>query len=281
MTRTSQSQQAILEREAPSEHPARTGMTHVVASGKGGVGKSTLSILLAREMAVRGRRVLLFDGSQNQGNLHILLGVAPARDLVGLLAGDSEPESLLRHVSEGLWLLPSASGSERLQGFSPLDRARLHLRLSELFDSYDDIVVDAGPGYEAAVRAATMRASRLIAVAVPEPASLADAYAVVKLVHLQAPTLAIDLLVNQVVDEEEGLAVLERLQFASERFLGRSLGYLGSVRERSDVRASARTPGALLGLRDDDVAGAAERILDADANAAGERDARAGDSWAI
>lgn len=279
MTRTTLAQNAILEQESPAADRRRLGATHVVASGKGGVGKSTISILLAMELAARGRRVLLFDGSQNQGNLHILLGVAPSRELVDLLSGESEPQALLRPISDGLWLLPSASGSERLQGYSPLDRARLYGCLSELFDSYDDIVVDAGPGYEAAVRAATMRASRLIAVAVPEPASLADAYAMVKLVHLQAPTLPVDLLVNQVSGDEEGLAVLERLQFASERFLGRTLGYLGSVRERSDLRASARTPGALLGLRDGGVAAAAERILASDTNQ--EHDARPGDSWAI
>ena len=219
--------------------------TFVVGSGKGGVGKSVLAVLLGVALAARGKRVLLFDGSQNQGNLHILMGVHPAPRL----------EALLR-------LLPADSGTEALHALGPTDRARLHLRLSGLYDGFDAVVVDSGPGVEGVVRAAATRATRLVAVAVPEPASLSDVYATIKLVHLQAPALPIDVLVNRVFEPQEGAATHERLQVAARRFLHRDLGYLGAVPEDTTLRLAARRPAALLEAACDAMPGIADCLLE-------------------
>lgn len=218
----------------------------VVGSGKGGVGKSVLSVLFAAELAHCGQRVLLLDGAQNQGNLHILLGVRPVGRLELLLTGDVRPEELLRPLGERLWLLPADSGAERLHALGPVDRARLHHRLSGLYDGFEAVVVDAGPGVESAVRVATMRADRLAVVAVPEPTSLSDAYALMKLVHLQLPQLPLEVLVNRVADPGEGPAAFERLSLAARRFLGRELVYLGAVPEDPWLREAVRHPGQLL-----------------------------------
>lgn len=255
-----------LEREPADTAPSVSAVATlteavVVGSGKGGVGKSSLATLLAAEIARQGRRVLLLDGAQNQGNLHILLGVRPSRALDALLRGEAEPEELLVRVAEGLWLLPGTSGSEQVQGLSALDRARLHRRLTGLYDAFDLVVIDAGPGLDAAIRVAAMRATRLVTVAVPEPASLSDAYALLKLVHLQAPTLPIDVLVNRTLSAEEGPATYERLGLAARRFLERDLGYLGSVGEDPAIGRAVRTPGALLAAVFPEVSAAAERLL--------------------
>jgi flagellar biosynthesis protein FlhG len=262
MMRQMMLQEPTLEIRTQRERARPAAEAIVVASGKGGVGKSTLAALLGTELAAAGRRVLLLDGSLNQGNLHVLLGVPASRGLASLLLESGDPRSLVLPVGDRLALLPAASGSEELQRFGPLDRARLHRRLSDLFDSFDTVVVDAGTGFDGAIRAATIRASRLVAVAIPEPTSLVDAYAVVKLVHLQAPRLAMDLLVNRVEEEAEGVLVYERLRLAVGRFLDRTIGYLGSIRERREIRQVARTPGAILSYRNEDVTGAARRLLE-------------------
>ena len=83
----------------------------VIGSGKGGVGKSMLGVLLAAAFARSGRRTLLLDGAQNQGNLHILLGVRPAAPLGAVLAGDAEPAALMVPVAENLVLVPGDSGA--------------------------------------------------------------------------------------------------------------------------------------------------------------------------
>jgi hypothetical protein len=103
----------------------------VIGSGKGGVGKSVLSIALAAAFARMGHRTLLLDGAQNQGNLHILLGVRPARAAGRLLAGEAEPAALHGVGERELVLVPGDSGAEALYTLSAIDRARLHRRLSD------------------------------------------------------------------------------------------------------------------------------------------------------
>jgi flagellar biosynthesis protein FlhG len=232
----------------------------VIGSGKGGVGKSVLSVALAAAFARTGRRTLLLDGAQNQGNLHILLGVRPAAPLSALLAGEAQPEDLLVPVTGSLSLLPADSGAESLYSLGSIDRARLHHRLSALYDAFDAVVIDGGSGIESVVRAGGIRASRLAVVAAPEPASLADAYALLKIVNLQVPSLPIEVMVNRVAADEEGQAVFDRLHLAAERFLRRDVGYLGCIPEDESLRQGARRPGALLETRCDAIDAIAERI---------------------
>jgi flagellar biosynthesis protein FlhG len=234
----------------------------VLGSGKGGVGKSVLAVAIAAALARRGRRTLLLDGAQNQGNLHILLGIRPALPLTSVLAGEADPEDLLVPVTDGLTLLPADSGAESLYGLGAVDRARLHRRLSGLYDGFDAVVVDGGSGIESAVRAAGIRASRLAVVAVPEPASLADAYALIKIVSLQVPSVPIEVMVNRASADEEGRVVVDRLRLAAERFLRRDVGWLGCVPEDEALRRAARRPGALLETRLEAIEAIAERLGD-------------------
>jgi flagellar biosynthesis protein FlhG len=211
----------------------------VVGSGKGGVGKSTLAVLLARALALRSGRVLLVDGAQNQGNLHVLLGLRPAAPLTALLDREVEPAGLPVPAGPGLWLLPAESGNPELHALGRVDRARLHCRLSTLFDGFDRVVVDGGPGIDNVVRNASIRAERLLVVTVPEPAALSDAYALIKIVHLHAPGLPVSVLVNRTRDAEEGAACFARLELAARRFLALAPDFLGSVAEDESLRAAA------------------------------------------
>jgi flagellar biosynthesis protein FlhG len=232
----------------------------VIGSGKGGVGKSALSVLLAAELARGERRVLLLDGAHNQGNLHVLLGVRPAARLDALVAGEIEVADLVVPIAERLWLLPGDSGAESLHGMAPVDRARLQRRLSSVYDEFDAVVVDAGAGIESVLRA-TIRASRLVVVAVPEPASLSDAYALIKIAHLQVPSLAVDVVVNRALGDGEAHTAFGRLQLAAERFLRRELRYLGAVSEDAEIARRVRTPGALLAHASTEVAAVAGSLL--------------------
>ena len=246
---------------ALAEPPAPEGPDAVViGSGKGGVGKSVLSVALAAAFARAGRRTLLLDGAQNQGNLHILLGVRPVAPLSALLGGEIRPEELVVSVNERLALLPADSGDEALYSLGAIDRARLHRRLSALYDAFDTVVIDGGSGIDSVVRAGGIRASRLAVVVAPEPASLADAYALLKIVNLQVPSLPIEVMVNRVTADEEGQAVFDRLHLAAERFLRRELGYLGCVPEDDVLRQGARRPGALLDTRVGAIDAIAQRL---------------------
>lgn len=237
----------------------RSTAVFAIGSGKGGVGKSALSAMLAASFARLGRRVLLFDAAHNQGNQHVMLGVRPAASIDALVAGDLAPEALIVPLAERLWLLPAESGAESLYGMTPVDRARLHRRLTVLYDGFDVVVVDGGPGLESVVRA-TIRASRLVVVTVPEPASLSDAYALIKIAHLQMPSLPVDVVVNRVDRAEELNAAFGRLALAAERFLDRELRLLGAVFEDAEIARRVRAPGTLLEHECGDVARLAERL---------------------
>ena len=233
-------EQAV-ERPEPSVKPVL-----VFGSGKGGVGKSVVAVLAAQALAAGGTRVLLVDGSQNLGHLHVLLGISIEARLEHVLRGEAEPASLLRQVTEGLWLLPSDSGAESLYALPAVDQARLHHRLASLYDGFDVVIVDAGPGLETVVRLATMGGTRLVVVTVPEVTALTDAYALVKLVHAQVPSLPIDLLVNRAVGPRDAAETAERLSVAVGRFLGRELTTIGGLDETPALRDAMRRPGALL-----------------------------------
>ncbi len=236
---------AMMAGRRPDPVPPAGPPTIVIGSGKGGVGKSVVSVLLAERLSAEGRRVLLVDGSQNLGNLHVLFGVQRGARLEHLLSDAARPKDLLCPVNDTLWLLPADSGAESLHALGAVDRARLHHRLSTLYADFDAVIVDAGAGIESVVRVSTMGATRLVMLTVPEPAALTDAYATMKIVHAQVTDLPMDVLVNRVMDEREGPEAYERLATATERFLHRGLRYLGALWEDDDIRRAVRTPGRL------------------------------------
>lgn len=214
----------------------------VVGSGKGGVGKSVVSIMLAAAAAERGREVLLLDGEQNLANLHVLLGLGARGSIESVLGGRVRAEELVQPVSEHLWLLAAESGAEGLYALGALERARLHSRLVGLSRQYDLVIVDAGAGIEGVVRAATLGADRVLLVTAPEPTALMDAHALVKILSLQAPHLRIDVFVNRCAGEDEGQGAYARLAAASEQFLGRRLHLAGVLLEEPSLAAAVRDP---------------------------------------
>jgi flagellar biosynthesis protein FlhG len=220
----------------------------LVGSGKGGVGKSLLSILIAAEAAAGGRRVLLFDADLNIGTLHVMLGLRPTARVDALLDSDLQPADLVCRVCRNLWLLPGTCGAERLHDMPALDRARLELRLSAVFTGYDLVVADSGSGFDGAVRTATISANRLIVVATPEPAALNGAFALMKLAHLRTPKLPIDVLVNRCTSDAEGRAAFVKLEVACERFLSRDIHLIGTIAEDPTLALAARDPEQCLTL---------------------------------
>jgi flagellar biosynthesis protein FlhG len=245
--------QAAALREArrdPMRFPAPEGSSDtpavVVGSGKGGVGKSVAAVSVAAALAESGHRVLLVDGDQNLGNLHVLLGVRPTLTPEALLHEPLAPADLLVPVAERLWLMPADSGTEALQRLGPTDRARLQRRVSGVYQDFDVVIVDAAAGLDSALRCVALHATRLMVMTMPEPTALTDAYALIKVVHGQLPRLPIDVVVNRVHDAAEGDAAFDRLRAAATRFLGRPVEHLGSIPEDRGMRALASDPARLL-----------------------------------
>lgn len=208
----------------------------VVGSGKGGVGKSVVAISLAAAVAAAGIRVLLVDGDQNLGNLHVLLGLRPALTPEAILDGAAGVADLPIEAAPGLWLIPADSGAGTLHNLTATDRARLAARISTLYADYDLVVVDAGAGLDSAMRSAAMRATSLLIVTLPEATALTDAYALLKIVNHELPGLPIEIAVNRTRGQSEGQEAFDRISEAADRFLSRSIGYFGVIPEDTDFR---------------------------------------------
>lgn len=218
----------------------------VIGSGKGGVGKSLVAVSFAASIASTGQRVLLVDGDQNLGNLHVLLGVRPPLTPEAVVSDGVDAAELVVPVADNIWLLPADSGAEAIHSLGATDKARLQRQVSGVYADYDVVIVDAGAGVDSAVRCAALRAARLVLVTMPEATALTDAYALLKITHAQLPALPVDVLVNRTVDPAEGPAAFGRLSEAAERFLGRGLAYLGAIPEDSAMRGIVRDPRRLL-----------------------------------
>jgi flagellar biosynthesis protein FlhG len=129
-----------------------------------------------------------------------------------------------------------------------VDRARLHYRLTSLYDRFDAVVVDSGPGIDGAARVAAARATRLLAVTTPEPASLTDTYALIKIMHAHAPGLPIEVVANRVTSVAEGDETFARLRLAARKFLRHELSGPTLVPDDPAIRDATRRAGALSAL---------------------------------
>ncbi len=231
--------------------PARPGTPIVaIGSGKGGVGKTNIAVNLCIALARSGKRATLLDADLGMANADVLCGLSPHRRLDALLAGHDAPTRLsMRDVAVdapgGFLLVPGAVGVARVADLDARRRAALVAGLSELESVSDLIVIDTGAGIGRDVTTFMLAASLAIVVATPEPTSIADAYGLIKCLHLlageRASTLPrLGLVVNQSRTEAEASAVHARLSGCAGRFLGFEVPMLGRIAQDSRVSSSVR-----------------------------------------
>lgn len=213
---------------AAQRYVARPG-TLAVTGSKGGVGKSNLVANLAIALARWGRRVLLVDGDLGLANLDVLLGLMPERNLDHVMRGEATLDDVLLEGPEGIRFLPAASGVPELASLDSVFRRRLLDALCSTSEGTDDVLVDTGAGLGDTTLALQLAASRVIVVTTPEPTSLVDAYATLKVLWGADPTKPVDLVVNAVADTAEAERAHDQISRAAEHFLGRSPRLLGSV----------------------------------------------------
>ncbi|MBR0560239.1 AAA family ATPase [Neokomagataea anthophila] len=224
-----------------------------VASGKGGVGKTWMSVSLAHELARAGRRVLIVDGDFSLANVDLQLGLAPRYDLVDLLSGKCRLEDAIQTYESGAVtrdkktlrfdVLPGRSGLSAGAGLERGSADRLLLSL-RLLRRYDVIVLDLCAGIDAVTRHLSAVADRLVAVTTEEPTALADVYAVMKLYarDRRAAGGNIDdcqVVINQAASHRSGRKTFEKLFMACRSFLKWEPELAGCIRKDS------RVPGAI------------------------------------
>ncbi|ACX53105.1 Cobyrinic acid ac-diamide synthase [Ammonifex degensii KC4] len=210
-----------------------------ITSGKGGVGKTSLAVNLGILLAQRGKRVVLFDADLGLANAEVLLGVTPACTLYDYLYRGKRVEELINTGPGGLKFISGGSGIEELAQLDARGRARLLALLPYLQEQTDFLLVDTGAGIAEGVLSFVAAAEEVLLVLTPEPTSLTDAYALLKVLHRREIHPRVFLVVNRAGGAKEAEQTSLRLRAVCRHFLGWEPGYLGFLPEdRGMVQAA-------------------------------------------
>jgi flagellar biosynthesis protein FlhG len=207
---------------APNAHAARP-VKICVASGKGGVGKSTISANLAVRLGAMGHSVILVDGDLGLANLDIMLGVIPERTVEHFFSEGTSLEELLVPGSAGVRVLPAGSGLRELTRLGLPAARRFSLALERLASTVDFMIIDSAAGIGDQVLDLALFADEVVLVAWPDPAALVDVYALLKVLRAKAPRQPVSLVANGVASEADAQRLHARLDAAAERFLGKGV----------------------------------------------------------
>lgn len=200
-----------------------------ITSGKGGVGKTNIAANLACVAAMEGRRVLIIDADLGLANVEILYGLKPAWHLGHVLDGTVPIEQAFAVGPHGVKVLPASSGVQHMSRLDDAQRLRLIAALDPLENEFDLVLIDSSAGIGDNVVFFVGAAQEAILVVNPEPTSLTDAYAAVKVLSQNAGVGLFNVVVNPAASEQVAREIFDKLAAVASRFLDTRLTYLGFI----------------------------------------------------
>ncbi len=213
--------------------------TIAITSGKGGVGKTSLSVSLSIALAQDGSSVTLLDADLGLANINVILGIIPKYNLYHVIKGKKKLKDIVIEVPEGIKIIAGASGFHQLANLEAKQRNEFIGAISQLdFDDY--MIIDTGAGVSQNVLSFVMAADEVIVVTTPEPTAITDAYGIIKSIAAQSPDKVIKLIVNRVQSVSEGKRVAQRVINIAGQFLNIKIENLGFVFDDMYVPKSVR-----------------------------------------
>ncbi len=213
----------------PTPSTRRPVQVIAVSSGKGGVGKSNVVVNLAIVSARQGRHVMIMDADLALGNVDILLGLTPQYTIEDVLSGHKRLEEVLVTGPEGIQLLPATSGGQAFTQLTYEQQLLLHTAFLELVQTPDLLFIDCAAGISANVLYFSLVAHETLVLVTPDPTSLTDAYALIKILSTRYHLQKFRLVVNKVKHVQEGKEVFRKFSLVTDRFLSVSLDYVGCI----------------------------------------------------
>ena len=209
---------------------AGTPRVFAVTSGKGGVGKTNVVGNLAIECQRLGKRVLILDADLGLANIDIIFGIHPKYTIEEVINGQKELQQIIVKGPEGVSVIPASSGVQELSHLSEGHKINLLNEFDTLNNMFDIMLIDTSAGISSNVIYFNLAAQERIVVLTPEPTSITDAYALMKVMFGQYGTKNFHLLLNMVKDEREAKAVFKNLSGVVARFMGSiSINYAGFI----------------------------------------------------
>ncbi len=200
-----------------------------LSSGKGGVGKTSLTVNLAVALAELGPKVLIVDGDLGLANVDILLGIEVQTTIRDILDNDSDPMAAVVYVEPNLGVLPASSGVPDMVSLGSEDQALLEQVLRSIAQHFDFVIMDTAAGIGPSVLWFNSFVDHNLVVLTPDPTSLTDSYALIKVLARDYQRQRFHLVLNMVADEQESLQTYNGLAKVAAKFLQLKLNYLGSV----------------------------------------------------
>jgi flagellar biosynthesis protein FlhG len=211
-----------------------------VTSGKAGVGKSNIVANLGYALSQLGKKVLILDGDLSMGNIDVLLGLVPKYDLSHVIQGLKSASEIILEGPGSVKILPVPSGVQEFARLSLGQKIQILNILDSLTGLIDILLIDTASGISSDVMYFNASAEEIIVVVSPEPTSIADAYALMKILSVKYSRKQFKLMANMVTDIQDAREVFRRIDLVTRRFLNISIEYLGYVLADENVAKCAK-----------------------------------------
>lgn len=211
-----------------------------ITGGKGGVGKTSVAVNLTVALAARSRRVVLLDGDLGLANADVFLGLSPRYTLAHVISGERTLDEIMVEAPQGFHLIPAAAGAADLAQMGAAAHLGLVRAFSALATRLDVMIVDTAAGLSHSVMQFSQAAQHVMVVICDEPASLTDAYALIKVLSRNHGVERFRVLANQIRSAGGGRELFQRFERVAARFLDVTLEYAGEIPDDDCVRRSVR-----------------------------------------
>ncbi len=217
-----------------------------VTSGKGGVGKTNVSVNLAVALADAGKQVMLLDADLSLANIDVLLNLHPDKNLSHVIDGERSLEEIIVTGPSGIMVVPASSGVKRLSELSVMENAGLIRAFSELNHDVDTLIIDTAAGINESVTSFSRAAQEVVVVVCDEPASITDAYALIKVLNVEYGIQRFRVLANQAHSAQEGRELFNKISRVTDRYLDVTLEFMGVVPHDDYLKKAVRKQRAVV-----------------------------------